>query len=218
MVIEHGGFRERGYSGGLAERDMLGSPFQVLSGKDRQSEIARVARFKQDLIALQRKFEENGYLPFDTAMQFCREHQAEDPLVPSKPFLQELFKHITDIVTESFEIDDIDIDDLRFFSSVDTPLDIFHGIDGWIEIKHPKTGAFVSVTLDVTQNLGKLYDGHKADVIVQAIDHYPTPPRARIPLPQEVAKYCQEMARFSAQVRAVAQEICEHAFPYRKVA
>lgn len=214
MVIERGGFCEHGYSGGLAERDMLGSLFELYPGEDRRAGSERVARFKKDYQALLAEFGgRHGYLTFETAMRFCREHQAEDSSLPTKPFLHELFNQITDIITEIFDVGDVPSEDLQFFSSVGTSLDIHHGIDGWIEIRHPETGNVVRVTLDVTQNPEKLLATNKANIVIVALREYPTPPSpSQKDNAREIARYKAERARFKNEVRSVAQQICNFAF------
>lgn len=135
------------YSGRLSESDMFG---------DFQTTPEGVKAFK--VVAGER-----GYIARGQAIELIRKHTKEDPTNPTKPFANE----IRLAVAEELGLeDDEDLDRLRFYSAVGTPLDVFHGVDGWIEF-HMEGGASRIVTMDVTLDPGKTE--HKADVIVHAV-------------------------------------------------
>ncbi|MBI4437849.1 hypothetical protein HY631_02765 [Candidatus Uhrbacteria bacterium] len=135
------------YSGRLNERDVLGE----FRGTSEYGAAFREAA------------NERGYVTYDRAMELVRRYSSEDPLNPKKPFARELRLAVLDEL--GFE-EDADTDRVKFYSAVGTPLDVFHGVDAWIELVTQR-GRRHAVTLDVTMNPGK--ETHKADVIVQAI-------------------------------------------------
>lgn len=137
----------RFYSGRLSESDMFG---------DFKTTPAGVKAFKDEVNA-------QGYLTRDRAIELIRKHTQEDPTNPMKPFARELRLAVAEeLGLES----DADLDNLRFYSAVGTPLDVFHGVDGWIEFR-PEGGTPRIVTIDVTLDPAKLE--HKADVIVHEV-------------------------------------------------
>ncbi len=138
---------DRMYSGTLNERDMLGE------FKASPQAIARLREIASD----------RGYVSYNKAMDFARQFSEKDPTDPEKPFANQL----RSALIEELDLEtDEEMDRLKFYSAVGTPLDVFHGVDAWIEYVSP-SGARVVVTIDVTLNTNK--SSHKADVIVQEI-------------------------------------------------
>jgi len=135
------------YSGRLHERDVLGE-FKM------SDEAKRAFRLAAD---------ERGYVTYNKALELVRTFSQEDPTNPQKPFAKELRL----AVIEALDLEDDDeMNRIRFYSALGTALDIFHGIDGWIELQLDE-GPPILVTLDVTLNTKK--SEHKADIIVQEI-------------------------------------------------
>lgn len=135
------------YSGRLNERDVFGE-FKMT---DEAKKAFRSAA------------EERGYIAYSKVIDLIRRFPSEDPTNPQKPFAKELRM----AVIEALDLEDEeDMARIRFYSAVGTALDIFHGIDGWIELQLEE-GPPVLVTLDVTLNTQKLE--HKADIIIQEI-------------------------------------------------
>lgn len=135
------------YSGRLNERDVLGEFKATPEG----------------IKAYRAAVDKHGYMTFRDAMDLVRRYTKEDPTNPSQPFAKEL--RLAVIEQLGLE-DEKDMDRVRFFSAVGTPLDVFHGIDGWIEFV-PDQGPPRIVTLDATLNPGK--EEHKADIIIQEV-------------------------------------------------
>lgn len=75
-----------------------------------------------------------------------------------------------------------------FLAPLGRPLDIFHGVDGWLEFV-PERGSPVIVTVDVTMDAEKL--SHKADVIVQ---QFPDPEEDERAFLRAVEDYASEVA------------------------
>lgn len=135
------------YSGRMNERDVLGEFKSTLEG---------VKAFRAEA-------GERGYITRGRAIELVRQFTKDDPTNPAKPFAKELRLAVIDEL--GLEDDEV-MDRIRFYSAVGTPLDVFHGIDGWIEF-FPDDGFPRMVTLDVTMDPGKVE--HKADVIVQGM-------------------------------------------------
>lgn len=134
------------YSGQMYERDMFGEFKMSKEGRQAFKEAAT----------------RDGYMRRGQAMDFIREHGMEDPTNPTRPFANELRLAVAEEL--GLESND-EMDLLRYYSAVGTPLDVFHGIDGWIEFNNGRIPR--SVTMDVTRN--KLKDEHKADLIVHEV-------------------------------------------------
>lgn len=199
---------DAGYSGTLAERDMFGDPWEIRSS-DTPEKRALARRFCEEFRSAARAH--NGYLPFLKALNFVRERQIDNPETPFRPFAAELLCQIEDILISEYGHKEVAPKDLRFYSAVGTPLDIFHGIDAWVEILDRRTREYLYVTLDVTQNLQKLSEGHKADVMVPVIQNYPQP-SGRSVTDLEKANFLRERRRFITDVRGVARKILFEAF------
>ncbi|MBI4435222.1 hypothetical protein HY630_00980 [Candidatus Uhrbacteria bacterium] len=133
------------YSGRLNERDVLGEFKPTPEG----------------LKAFRAEANERGYIARGRAIELVRKFTKEDPTNPRQPFAKELRLAIID---ELGLEDDKDLDRIRFYSAVGTPLDVFHGVDGWVEFV-PEVGTPQMVTLDATMDPEKIE--HKADIIVQ---------------------------------------------------
>lgn len=135
------------WSGRLSESDLFG---------DFKTTPAGVSAFKAEV-------SERGYITRARAIELIRKHTQEDPTNPTRPFAKELRLAVAEeLGLES----DTDLDNLRFYSALGTPLDVFHGVDGWIEFR-PEGGSPRVVTIDVTLDPAKLE--HKADVIVHEV-------------------------------------------------
>jgi hypothetical protein len=135
------------YSGRLSERDMLG---EFKGGDDYRKAYLNAAN-------------EDGFMIRHQAIELIRKFSESDPRNPSKPFAKELrMAVIEELGLEESE----DMDRVKFFSAVGTPLDHFHGVDAWVEFDSGRGGPRM-VTLDVTLNTEK--ETHKADIIVQKV-------------------------------------------------
>lgn len=100
---------------------------------------------------------ENFYVPFRRAMAWVEEHQPFDPTDPGPRFANDVHA----LVAEKLGIEDLN--EVKFFTAVGSPLDHFHGIDGFFRIK--TRGKEFVVTLDVTINPAKGKE-YKADILI----------------------------------------------------
>jgi len=102
------------------------------------------------------------YLSFRVAMLEIKKDQDSpeskiDPSDPDKEFANDLHASIAEEMTPE------DYERLRFYTAIDTVLDRFHGVDGFMEFDLDG-GETIVITLDVTTNPNKL--DYKADVII----------------------------------------------------
>lgn len=102
---------------------------------------------------------ENGYLPFTKAMKLVTEGQRGNPSDPERPFASDLHAMIAE------ELGLSDYSKLNFFSAIGTALDHFHGVDGFFTYNSP-VGSPIIVTLDVSLDLEKKEENHKADFVI----------------------------------------------------
>lgn len=208
-----------GYSGHFLERDMFGNPTEARPGKDRALETERLRRFERDFAALRTKHgtEGRGFLPFDVALDFVRAHTAEDPKNPSQPFAKELVHQINILLKERSYRPLSPEEGALFFSAVGTPLDVFHGVDAWVEVPNFRMGGWRErVTLDVTKNTRKLSEGHKAHILVPEIVAPAPLSRNRIPSQMESEKYSVDLQEFKQHVRGIAMQIVDQALGTQK--
>lgn len=101
----------------------------------------------------------NGeHMAYRESMRWVKAHQPKgwDPTDPSPRFANDL--HAS--VAEALGLDDYS--ELRFYTAVGSPLDYFHGVDGFFEYRGK------IVTIDVTVDPGKLTA--KADLVVNVSD------------------------------------------------
>jgi len=137
-------------------------PASFYSGRELEIDVFGRPKFPRGYEEVLRQESQRGYLPFNRAMDVIREYYPFDPTNPPKEFANDLRLEIID----KLGLTDEQADDLKFYSAIGTPLDTFHGVDAWLEFPDPNTSRPIFVTLDVTKQVGKLEEGHKADVIV----------------------------------------------------
>lgn len=128
-------YESSGITGGIAEEELV--------GKSRYEEITHIAKSH---------FE---YSTRGSALNLIRDMQPFDPTDPEPDFANAVHYYI-------FEKMGIDAEQLRFYTAVGSPLDKFHGVDGWFETGDGNN--MKMVTIDVTLNPNKS-DGYKADII-----------------------------------------------------
>lgn len=150
MVLRREGFARGGadhYTGREYELDFLG-------------EIRSTPAFKEAL-AKAGADPRTGYLPYKTAMDLARRFQPwPDPTNPQKEFLRDFRIEVAD----RLKLTPGQERKLKVFTAVRSPLDVFHGVDGFIEFE-PKPGATRFVTFDLSLN-PKKEGGHKADLVI----------------------------------------------------
>ncbi len=102
------------------------------------------------------------YVPYKDALDLARQFQSGDPKNPKKDFLRELRLAVAKRL--GYETDE-QLDRIGAYTALKSPLDVFHGVDGFIEVKEPNRPAEV-VTLDLSLNPDKIAKGAKADIVV----------------------------------------------------
>jgi hypothetical protein len=104
--------------------------------------------------------EKEGYVKYKEAMDIVRKSQPyKDPSEPDPEFADDL--HAT--VADSLELEEYK--KLKLFTAVGSHLDVYHGVDAFIELEDENMK--VICTIDVTTNPNK--DVAKADVLF----HFP---------------------------------------------
>lgn len=134
-------------------------------------------QFARELAKISRP---DGYAPRDQMIRLFRKHpeiqpgaaeintqgQPEhNPENPKAEFLNDLRLGLL----EEFDIDDNDpaAPSVEMFNSLKSPLDIFHGIDGFMVVNDK--GEDIVITMDASLNKGKLEEGYKADIVIGKI-------------------------------------------------
>lgn len=103
----------------------------------------------------------HGYMNYRKAMSFVIDHQEQEHWDPTDPTTfagRDLHASVALAIEEEIGRD-FDWSELELYSALRTPLDYFHGVDGFFSFKG------VVVTLDVTKNPDK--EEYKADLIMQ---------------------------------------------------
>jgi|GEM_PF-1304401 len=138
-------------TGGLAERSFFG---------DRKTPTKKYLEQKRNVAT------ENGYVKFKDSLNLVRDNYDGDPTNPEKRLPHDLLVEIRCRIFGD-EFSDEEGDRLKFYSAIGTPLDLYHGIDGWFEFID-LANRQVIVTVDVTENLEKASAGdkNKADLII----------------------------------------------------
>ncbi|MDO8430076.1 MAG: hypothetical protein Q7S73_01790 [bacterium] len=108
------------------------------------------------------------YMRFRTAMELARQFSPYDPTNPDKPFARDIRIAFQDLLESAGALKEEDRDLVRFFTAVGTPLDKFHGVDGWLEYLDPKDRKRYFATFDFTKNPNKQV--YKSDIMVMEQD------------------------------------------------
>lgn len=125
------------YSGAEMERDVLGEC------KLKPEAYEKLIQIRQN----------DGYVKYWDAVRWIEEFYDGDPTDPPDSFPNDL--HAT--VAESLELEDYS--ELRYYSALKTPLDVYHGVDGFF------TWRDVIATIDITKNPSKGKE-YKADLLI----------------------------------------------------
>ncbi len=113
-------------------------------------------RLFEEEVLLKCHFSWKGYIPFRESVRLVEANQPWNPADPSTRGASDLHTQ----VAMALELENWD--ELRLFSALRTPLDIFHGVDAFFEWQGRV------VTLDLTCNQKK--DGYKADLMIRPED------------------------------------------------
>ncbi len=105
-------------------------------------------------------------MDFAAAAELVKKFQPwPDPTNPQKDFLKELRLSLA----EQLDLDDQMANNLTMYTAVATPLDVYHGVDAFVEYRLPD-GHTLQITLDVTLNEKKINTtGGRANFIVSDI-------------------------------------------------
>jgi len=132
-----------------------------------------------------------GYLKYRQAMELAKRFQPGDPQNPKKEFSRDLRIEVADLLGVPYE-------SVAVFTAVKTPLDVFHGVDGFLTVKVGNQ-EFV-VTMDASLR-DKEPDEVKADVLVN-----------RLPDPNlQEDEYITSVDQFSEIVAGLVGEQIERA-------
>lgn len=99
-------------------------------------------------------FSDYKYITRGTSFNVLKGMQPFEPTDPEPDFANTVHYYV-------YEGLGLDAENVKFYTAVKSPLDKFHGIDGWFEID--KDGRLRRVTVDITMNDHK--DEYKADVV-----------------------------------------------------
>ncbi len=121
----------------------------------------------------------------ERAFAMLKEMQPFNPTDPTPDFASELQAFIYDALT-------LDAEHVGFYTAVKSPLDRFHGVDGWFEV-HQSPGRLHRVTIDLTTNPHK--DRSGADIIFL--------------VPEDGLDRSTDRAQFNSHVAALAKIILE---------
>lgn len=101
----------------------------------------------------------SGYMKWNDAKELARRNQPwSDPTNPTCS----IARQFRNSVVKSMGLSEREQREVRLYTAVHTPFDVFHGVDGWFEFNG------IVVTIDVTTNSHK--DSCKADVLITAND------------------------------------------------
>ena len=138
-------------TGAEVERDMLGAV--TMKGSVQLGRgLARM---------MDRAKESGGYLSYEDAVRLVKEGTEQDPENPSADFANDLRIELLDKLESEFGTGGA----VRVFATNGTPLDIFHGVDAFIEYQLPDMPRPARVTVDVSINTSKGVD-YKADFVI----------------------------------------------------
>lgn len=101
----------------------------------------------------------NGeYVPYCRSMNMVKKYQPWDPTDPSS----RAANNLQVLIAEALSIEDYS--EVKLYTAVGSPLDIWHGIDGFVEWMG------FTVTIDLTAN--PLKESYKADIIIHEDEIY----------------------------------------------
>ena len=136
------------------------------------------------------------YLPFNAALRFAKSFQPwKDSTSPGKKVARDLLDFICDEL--GIDPDDEGAEHLKFFTSVDSPLDEKHGVDAFIEYRGRR------ILIDVTKNPAKRFDDSTGDRMI--MEQLPDWTEAK-----NKAAYIEEMKKYAHYSAHVLRPQPEH--------
>lgn len=106
----------------------------------------------------------DGYIRFRKAMELAKKFQPYDPTNPNKHFARDIRIELQDLLGLTTEEE---MDRVKFYTAVGSPLDRRHSVDAFIEYTDEKGETF-RATFDLTTNPQK--QAYKTDIVVQMKD------------------------------------------------
>lgn len=176
----------------VRSRNISPEKYHAYRGREFEADILgeveiRDPKFAEEVRKLV-KDQKKPYIPYRQSLELAKKHQPADPTNPQKDFLRELRL----AVAEKFGLgSDKELEQVGAYTAVGTPLDILHGVDGFISLKEPGKKEKI-VTLDASLKKEKLEEGAKADVMV-----------GDLPSPDE------NEAGYLARIDEIAREIAD---------
>lgn len=137
------------YTGRMYEEDFIGA--------------VRIdtAAYREALAAASRT---DGYVPFERAAALARAFQPWDPTNPAKDFSRDIRIEVLDMLGWG-DAEQTTLDRVKVYTAVKTPLDILHGVDGFLEVEDPDTRTLHRVTFDLSRRR-KDASELKADLLI----------------------------------------------------
>lgn len=141
---------------------------------------------------------DNQYQTYERALADVKQAKINnDPLNPVKDFAKLLRLKVANRLSPE------DPSRVKFYTAINTPLDLKHGVDAVIEFT-PVSSRAIRVTIDITMNPDKI-DGH-ADIVFSVptggLPDYPKTVRDRYDK--------EDRDEFCKYVDSLAEEVCEH--------
>lgn len=133
------------------------------------------------------------YLPYGQALELAKKLQKNEPTAPTKPFLRDLREAVADelglATTE-------DLENLKAYTAVGTPLDKLHGVDAFISVRDAD-GFEATATLDATLREEKLQGElpSRSDILIGEIIDPTDGPTEEAAYLKQVAGYAKTVAR-----------------------
>lgn len=139
-------------TGGLFEEELVGEA--DIKNPEYQKEL----KITQEQEA--RAIKKEGYIRFWEALKLAKKFQPGDPTNPQKPFGRELRIALQDLLKlKTGE----EMDRVRFYTAIGTPLDKIHGVDAFVEYEDLDKKLY-HATFDFTTNPRKKV--YKSDIVV----------------------------------------------------
>jgi hypothetical protein len=193
-------------TGETYERDLLGYVKESVNLNKESGYSVILGAYEKDKVP---------YLPFWKAVELVKKLQPSDPTNPAKGFLKDLRLEVIDTLLnfssekikenpkiKNFQVNlGSDEDRVKIFTAVGSPLDIYHGVDGFIEFEG-KNGKKQIVTFDVSLDKLKMNKQPRANIIL--IGEVPDPTRGK----NEEEKN-KNTTKYFEVLNKIAQEVVE---------
>lgn len=115
---------------------------------------------------------ETGYLPYEAAVELVKKFQPGGPEAETNP-QRDFMRELRLAVLEKLDLEEADeniTDNLKTFTAVGSPLDVFHGIDAFLTFQDKNKKKKAVVTIDISLRKKSQF---KADICED--DEIPSP-------------------------------------------